>query len=259
MNNKKQNPNIVERIATSIKNIFNEVDFLKNFLVPIHPSGYPFIIIFFVTALILGSFSDFLGWLLIILTLWCIYFFRDPKRIIPNKLNSVVAPADGKILPITQSIPPKESGIKVKMQKISIFMNVFDVHVNRIPISGKIKNLKYVPGLFFNASLDKASKDNERMIINIELENGIEIVMVQIAGLVARRIKCDLDENQKVVTGEKFGIIRFGSRLDLYLPLNLELNVLDGQTSIGGETVICSLKEVVSSIQMKKKNKDVIK
>ncbi|MAH78432.1 MAG: phosphatidylserine decarboxylase family protein [Rickettsiales bacterium] len=220
----------------------NDVEFLKSFLVPIHSAGFPFIIIFALVSLILGSISDFLGWLGIFLTAWCVYFFRDPIRVVPNIKDSIISPADGKVLPIIEVQPPEEIGIKEKMKKISIFMNVFNVHVNRVPIGGKIKKLSYEPGAFFNASLDKASKLNERMSIKLEVEKGIEIVFVQIAGLIARRIKCELDENQIVKSGEKFGLIRFGSRLDIYLPLDSNINILEGQTVIAGETIIANLK-----------------
>ena len=144
------------------------------------------------------------------------------------------------ILEIIYEFPPEDATKKEKMKKISIFMNVFNVHVNRIPFGGKIDSLKYYPGAFFNASLDKASKENERMVIKIKLDNGLIIYVVQIAGLIARRIKCDLEEGKIVKAGEKFGIIRFGSRVDVYLPMNFTLNVLEGQTIIGGETVLAN-------------------
>ena len=234
----KDKDDFFQSLIKKLKNNFNELESLKSFLVPIHSAGYPFIIIFVLISLILGGLSDTLGWLGIILTIWCIYFFRDPIRFTPNKKNLIISPADGLILPLKVDIPPVESGLTGKMKKISIFMNVFNVHVNRIPFGGKVTKLAYEPGAFFNASLDKASKDNERMTVKIEIEKGIEIVVVQIAGLIARRIKCDLSESQIVKTGDKYGIIRFGSRVDVYLPLSYEINVLEGQTMIGGETVL---------------------
>mgnify|MGYP001407296220 CR=1 FL=1 len=234
MNDNSFLTSLIERIT----NFFKESNFLKDIIVPIHSAGYPFIIIFFILALIIGSFSDFLGMVGLILTAWCVYFFRDPERVHPSKKKLIISPADGKILPLNIESPPKETNLKEKMKKISIFMNVFNVHVNRIPFDGKISLLHYEPGSFFNASLDKASKNNERMTVVIEIEGGLKIVLVQIAGLIARRIKCDLKKDQSVKAGEKFGIIRFGSRVDVYLPQSLTINVLEGQTSIGGETVI---------------------
>ena len=240
----KDKNDFFQSVIKKIKDNFNEVESLKSFLVPIQSAGYPFIIIFALISLILGGFSDTLGWLGLVLTIWCVYFFRDPIRFTPNEKNLIISPADGLVLPIKDDTPPAESGLKEKMKKISIFMNVFNVHVNRIPFGGKVTKLAYEPGAFFNASFDKASKDNERMTVKIEIVNGIEIVVVQIAGLIARRIKCDLSENQTVKTGEKYGIIRFGSRVDVYLPLSYKINVLEGQTMIGGETVLAeSLKK----------------
>ena len=251
----KDKNDFFESLIKKIKVSFNEVESLKKFFVPIHSAGYPFILIFAFISLILGGFSDTLGWLGMILTIWCVYFFRDPIRVIPNEKNLIISPADGLVLPLKVDIPPSESGLKEKMKKVSIFMNVFNVHVNRIPYDGKVTKLAYEPGAFFNASLDKASKDNERMIVKIEIEKGIEIVIVQIAGLIARRIKCDLSEDQNVKTGEKFGIIRFGSRVDVYLPLSYKLNILEGQTMIGGETVLANLqKKSVKKVITKKKS-----
>ena len=237
MKNKKD---FFDSFGTKLKNGLDELESLKTLLVPIHSSGYPFIIIFGILALIIGSFSDFLGWIGIILTFWCIYFFRDPNRVTPDKQGLIISPADGKILPIINEFPPDEKDKKEKMKRISIFMNIFNVHVNRIPYSGKILSMRYYPGAFFNASLDKSSKENERMVLKIRLENGLIIYVVQIAGLIARRIKCDLTEGQMVKSGEKFGIIRFGSRVDVYLPMNFSLNVLEGQTIIGGETILAT-------------------
>ena len=231
---------------------FKESNFFKDIVIPINPAGYPFIVIFFVVSLLIGSLSDFLGWVGFFLTAWCVYFFRDPLRVMPNNPNSIISPADGKILPVNLELPPKETKLKEKMKKISIFMNIFNVHVNRVPVNGKVSLLHYEPGTFFNASMDKASKHNERMTVVIETEEGQKIVVVQIAGLIARRIKCDLKINQLVKAGDKYGIIRFGSRVDIYLPENLNVNVLHGQTSIGGETVI-------SEIDMEKNTKKISK
>ena len=228
--------------------LFRETDFFNNISFSINKAGYPFIGIFFIITLLLFSLSDFLGWIAFLLSLWCVYFFRDPERFTPIESNLVISPADGKVLNISDSNSPDILGDtkKLKYKKISIFMNIFNVHVNRIPLSGKIIWLKYVPGTFFNASLDKASEKNERMIIKIDIGKNKYIYVVQIAGLIARRIKCDLNENQKVTTGERFGIIRFGSRVDLYLPPEIKINVIEGQTTIGGETIIADLKKIPS-------------
>ncbi len=224
-----------------------EIDTIKTYIPPIHKAGYPFIVLFIIGTILLSLFSDFLGWVGIISTIWCVYFFRDPERIIPEKENVLVSPADGKVLSISNELVPENlSELKdKKMKKISIFMNVFNVHVNRVPISGKVVWLKYIPGAFFNASLDKSSKDNERMISKIEIKNDIFIYVVQIAGLIARRIKCDLEENQNVKIGERFGIIRFGSRVDLYVPENFTTNLLENQTTIGGETIVAEFQDSI--------------
>ena len=236
-----------------IKNFFDN-DFIKDLMFPIHKTGYPFIIIFLVSSLILGSISDFLGWIGIILTLWCVYFFRDPDRITPKEKHLIISPADGKIIKIEDAEIPSEFKEKKTMKKISIFMNVFNVHVNRVPAYGKIKNLQYSPGAFFNASFDKSSKENERMSIKLKTLDNKEIYFVQIAGLIARRIKCDLNLDQEVKSGEKFGIIRFGSRMDIYFNKDINLNVLEGQTVVGGETVLAdfSRKSKSSIVEQKK-------
>ena len=222
---------------------FNKTSFVVN------KAGYPFIGIFIFVTLVLFSFSDFLGWVGFILSIWCVYFFRDPERVTPTDKNIFISPADGRILKILETEGPDIlSDNKSQMfRKVSIFMNVFNVHVNRIPISGKIVWLKYVPGTFFNASLDKASENNERMIIKIEVSKNNYVYVVQIAGLIARRIKCDLNENQNVNVGERFGIIRFGSRVDLYIPLNSIVKVMEGQTVIAGETIVAQMKSILNS------------
>ena len=229
-----------EKKQSNLKNILNQLEDLRSFLPPINTAGYPFIILFALVALILSLLSDFLGWIGFILTLWCVYFFRDPERVIPEKKNILISPADGKVLFAGPSKSPENlSDHKQQdLNKISIFMNVFNVHVNRIPISGKVIWLKYVPGTFLNASLDKSSEDNERMIVKIEVSKGVFIYVVQIAGLIARRIKCDLTENESVTIGQRYGIIRFGSRVDVYFPKNFNILVNKGQTSISGETIL---------------------
>ena len=229
-----------EKKPFSFKNIVNQLEDLKNFFPPINTAGYPFIILFALFALILSLISDFLGWIGVILTLWCVYFFRDPERVIPKKKNIIISPADGKILFAGPSKAPENlsDNKQQDLNKVSIFMNVFNVHVNRIPISGKVIWLKYVPGTFLNASLDKTSEDNERMIVKIEVSKGIFIYVVQIAGLIARRIKCDLTENESVTIGQRYGLIRFGSRVDVYFPKDFNILVNKGQTSISGETIL---------------------
>ena len=229
-----------EKKQSNLKNILNQLEDLKSFLPRINTAGYPLIILFALIALILSLLSDFLGWIGFILTLWCVYFFRDPERVLPERKNILISPADGKVLFAGSSKSPENlsDNKQQDLNKVSIFMNVFNVHVNRIPISGKVIWLKYVPGTFLNASLDKSSEDNERMIVKIEVSKGVFIYVVQIAGLIARRIKCDLTENESVTMGQRYGLIRFGSRVDVYFPKNFNILVNKGQTSISGETIL---------------------
>tara|TARA_Y100001935_G_scaffold159139_1_gene130926 strand:- start:210 stop:932 length:723 start_codon:yes stop_codon:yes gene_type:complete len=229
-----------EKKQSSFESIINQLENLKDFLPPINSAGYPFIVLFAVVAFILSLISDFLGWIGFILTLWCVYFFRDPERVTPKKTNVLISPADGKIVFSGLSKSPENlsDSKQLDLNKVSIFMNVFDVHINRIPISGKVIWLKYVPGTFLNASLDKSSENNERMIVKVEVSKGVFIYVVQIAGLIARRIKCDLTENESVTMGQRYGLIRFGSRVDVYFPKNFNILVNEGQTSISGETII---------------------
>ena len=232
--------NINEKKQSSFESIISQLEELKNFLPPINSAGYPFIILFALVAFILSLISDFLGWIGFILTLWCVYFFRDPERVTPKKTNVLISPADGKIVFSGLSKSPENlsDNKQLDLNRVSIFMNVFDVHINRIPISGKVIWLKYVPGTFLNASLDKSSENNERMIVKVEISKGVFIYVVQIAGLIARRIKCDLTENESVTMGQRYGLIRFGSRVDVYFPKNFNILVNEGQTSISGETII---------------------
>ena len=229
-----------EKKQSSFESLISQLEDLKNFLPPINSAGYPFIILFALVAFILSLISDFLGWIGFILTLWCVYFFRDPERVTPKKTNVLISPADGKIVFSGLSKSPENlsDNKQLDLNKVSIFMNVFDVHVNRIPISGKVIWLKYVPGTFLNASLDKSSENNERMIVKVEVSKGVFIYVVQIAGLIARRIKCDLTENESVTMGQRYGLIRFGSRVDVYFPKSFNILVSKGQTSISGETII---------------------
>lgn len=206
----------------------------------IHNEGWIYIsissIITFLTFLLFPTFQ-ILGFFLLIVTFLIIYFFRDPVRVIPNE-DVIISPADGEIVFIGESNLPKECKIEGKFYKISIFLDVFNVHVNRNPISGIIKNIIYIPGKFFRANVDKSSDENERNIIVIKNENEETIVLSQIAGLIARRIVCNLKINQNIIKGDRFGIIKFGSRVDLYLPKSYNFMVSVGQTVVGGETII---------------------
>ena len=215
---------------------------IERVLVPIHKAGWPFIAGFAVASLLLGLLAEELFWLGALATAWCVYFFRDPPRHTPARAGLVVSPADGVVEMIAQAAPPAELDMgSEERTRVSIFLNVFDVHINRIPIGGRIARIAYTPGKFLNASLDKASEENERNALRIDLEEGTSVAVVQIAGLVARRILCDATENSHVQTGERFGLIRFGSRTDIYLPAGVEPQVALGQRMIGGETVVADL------------------
>lgn len=212
------------------------------FLVPIHRAGWPFVAIFFVVAVILGFLWSPLFWLGLLATGWCAYFFRDPPRHTPVREGLIVSPADGRVQWVGMARPPAELGLgSGEYMRISVFLNVFDVHINRIPVGGRITALEYHPGKFLNASLDKASEENERQSVLIELPDGREVGVVQIAGLVARRIICHLNMSQAVRTGERFGLIRFGSRTDIFLPEGVAPLVSVGQRAVGGETVFADL------------------
>jgi phosphatidylserine decarboxylase len=212
---------------------------LRQVLAPIHPDGWRFIAIFAVVTALLFWLARPLGWLGTVLTLWCIYFFRDPWRVTPLRAGLVVAPADGRVVSVAPAPPPAELGLgEAPMLRIGIFLNLLDVHVNRVPMSGRVAKLAYHAGKFLNASLDKASAENERMAIRLASSEGADIAVVQIAGLLARRIVCTLGEGQEVVAGQRFGLIRFGSRTDVYLPAGWAPLAIVGQRVIGGETVI---------------------
>ena len=215
------------------------MDAITSLLVPIHREGTRFIIAFAIATLSLFLIWAPLGWLGVLLTAWCVYFFRDPDRLTPQRAGLVIAPADGVVNMITEAAPPAELGLgETPRPRISIFMNVFNCHVNRIPIAGRVTRTAYRPGKFLNADLDKASDENERAAIAIETEDGKTFVAVQIAGLVARRIVSDAVEGQSYETGERYGIIRFGSRVDVYLEPGMSPLVSVGQTAIAGETVL---------------------
>ncbi len=204
----------------------------------IHQEGYKFIVIAVLVTIFLYFFSGFLGLISLLLTVWVYYFFRDPERISINDENYLVSPADGLVLDVSEINGPKELGLEKKnFKKISIFMNVFDCHVNRSPCAGKISEILYKPGKFFNASLDKASEDNERNYYKITNKNGEDIIVVQIAGLIARRIVSESVENQEIEQGSRIGMIRFGSRVDLYFE-NYNSLVKINQKTIAGETLL---------------------
>jgi phosphatidylserine decarboxylase len=212
---------------------------------PIHREGYRFIGIFAAVTAVLFLIAAPLGWIGVGLTVWCYYFFRDPDRTTPVREGLVVSPADGVVQMIETAVPPAELGLgAVPLTRISVFMNVFNCHVNRAPIAGKVETIAYRPGKFFNASLDKASVDNERNGLTIRMEDGRQIGVVQIAGLVARRIVCEVNEGVPLMTGQRFGMIRFGSRLDVYLPAGVEPQVAVGMSTVAGETVIADLASV---------------
>ena len=204
----------------------------------IHAEGYKFLVIAAVITIVLYSFSDFLGLIGFVLTIWVYYFFRDPDRVIIEDDNYLVSPADGEIIKVEEVDGPKELGLEnKKFNKISIFMNVFDCHVNRTPCGGKIEEILYKPGKFLNASLDKASEDNERNYFKIKDSQNNDIIVVQIAGLVARRIVCESNKDQELKQGDRIGMIRFGSRADVYYE-NYEPLVKVGQRAISGETLL---------------------
>lgn len=215
---------------------------LDTVLVPIAREGRPFIAAFAVVTLLLGLLAD---WLLVpgvVLTAWCVYFFRDPHRVTPTRDGLVISPADGRVVSIASVPWPKELAMgEGEATRVGIFMNVFDVHVNRIPVDGRITKLAYVPGAFVNASFDKASEQNERQCVAMETGDGRPLAFVQIAGLVARRIVCHLTEGQPVLAGERMGMIRFGSRVDVYLPAGVAPLVVEGQRCVAAETVLADL------------------
>lgn len=213
-----------------------------------HPAGWPFMGIFALLTLVLSLISGKLAMIGIILTAWCFYFFRDPERVTPSRTGLVVSPADGRVVAVQDVVPDADLGAlgDAPRTRISIFLNVFDVHVNRIPSDGVVKETRYRHGAFVNASLDKASVDNERMAVVLELNGehpfrGQTMGVVQIAGLIARRIICDAKQGASYKSGERYGIIRFGSRADIYLPVGVKPLVCVGQYMIGGETVLADM------------------
>jgi phosphatidylserine decarboxylase len=215
---------------------------IRSQMAPINPEGYPFIGVFALVSLVLFWLWTPLGWIGTVLTLWCVYFFRDPPRVTPVRDGLVVSPADGRVSLVQLALPPPELGLgNAPLPRVSIFMSVFDCHVNRSPIAGRVERIVYHKGKFLNADLDKASEDNERNALVIATPTE-RIAVVQIAGLVARRILCFVREGNMLAPGERFGLIRFGSRLDVYLPAGTAPLVAVGQTAVAGETVLADLR-----------------
>ena len=225
---------------------------MKRYAIPnIHPAGWPFIGAFAVVTVLLALIAKPLGWIGLIATAWCVYFFRDPERTTPEGNDLVISPADGVVQAVGRAVPPKElaeeltkelGGDGTPTTRGSIFLDVLDVHVNRQTRGGVVTQVSYRPGKFFNAALDKASEFNERTAISMRTKSGHDLAFVQIAGLVARRIVCNLKADQEVFAGERFGIIRFGSRVDVYLPDSFRVLAREGQRMIGGESLIAQLR-----------------
>lgn len=218
--------------------ILDEVyKFFQKVIKNTHEEGYVYIFSAAIIAFFGFFISSVLGFVLLIIAAWCIYFFRDPVRFVNFDENVICSPADGKIVDISRRFPPIETGLNEEMNKISIFLDIFDVHVNRSPVSGTVEKIVYHKGKFFNAGADKASDENERNTIIMDSIHG-KVAFVQIAGFLARRIVCNASYGQHLNAGEKYGIIKFGSRVDLYLPLPLKIKIQLGQTMIGGETIV---------------------
>jgi phosphatidylserine decarboxylase len=217
-------------------------DDIRHVFAPPHPAGRPFIMAGLIGLLLGFALGAWLIWLGLIFTLFCLYFFRDPERVPPTRPGAIVAPADGRTVFIGLTAPPPELGLGSEPRwRVSIFLSVLNVHVNRVPANGVVTRIAYRHGAFVTASLDKASTSNERNALAIRLSTGQEIAVVQIAGLIARRILCSVRESDPVQIGDRFGIIRFGSRTDLYLPNGLPPLVAEGQTMIGGETLVAEM------------------
>lgn len=227
----------------SIRPFGETIASLDAVLAPINRAGWPFIAGFAAATVVLWWLATPLGLLGVVLTLWCTYFFRDPSRVTPSRQGLIISPADGVVQAITAAPPPPELDMgDAACTRVSVFMNVFDVHVNRIPVDGVVTRTAYHPGKFFNASLDKASEHNERQGVVVTTADGVQVAFVQIAGLIARRIKCVVNEGQAVRAGERYGLIRFGSRVDVYLPDGVAPLAVVGQRAIAGETVIADLR-----------------
>jgi phosphatidylserine decarboxylase len=219
------------------------INSIRSQLSPIHPEGYPFIGIFALVAIVFLWLWPPLGWICVIATAWCAYFFRDPPRVTPVRDGVLVAPADGMVSRVTDTVPPNELDLGMRpLTRISIFMSVFNCHVNRAPLTGRIERIVYRKGAFVSANLDKASDSNERNMFVIAAANGVRIGVIQIAGLVARRIVPFVHEGDQVATGQRIGMIRFGSRVDVFLPEGVRSLVAEGQTALAGETILADLR-----------------
>ncbi len=220
----------------------NFMKLIQEAVPPIHKEGHSFIFIFAMASVLLWALYEPFGFLGLVATIWCVYFFRDPERVVPTGKGLIISPADGFIQKIEKVSPPEELGLgDEEVTRISVFLNIFNVHVQRIPVEGEVVGLNYRPGKFLSANLDKASSENERQSVVIETKDGQKVVVVQIAGLIARRIVCYLEDKQQIKTGERYGLIRFGSRVDVYLPKGVNPLVLAGQTAIAGETIFADL------------------
>ena len=218
------------------------MNMLRTFIKPMHPEGRRFVAAFGFATAVLFALWEPLGWIGLGLTVWCYYFFRDPVRVTPLREGLVISPADGVVSLIEPAAPPAELGLgPAPLMRVSVFMSVFDCHVNRAPVPGRVAKVAYRPGRLLNASLDKASEHNERMSLAVTLADGRQVAFVQIAGLVARRIVCFVTEGRQLAAGERFGLIRFGSRVDVYLPEGTAPLVAVGQRMIAGETVLADL------------------
>jgi phosphatidylserine decarboxylase len=216
---------------------------IRSQLAPVHPEGYPFVGVAALVSLILLWMWPALGWLAVFATVWCAYFFRDPKRVTPVREGIVVAPADGRVSQVANVVPPQDLALGERaLPRISIFMSVFDCHVNRSPVAGRVERIVYRAGKFLSADLDKASEDNERNAFVIATGTGQRFGVIQIAGLVARRIVPFVREGEAIAAGERIGMIRFGSRVDVYLPEGARPLVAEGQTAIAGETVLADFQ-----------------
>jgi len=228
-------------------------DFANKYIHPIHKDGYVFIICFAIGALLLNAISGFLGTIGFILTAWCVYFFRNPVRYVPQDRNLVVSPADGMVVDICSARPPAELDLSLDKEfvRVSIYLSIFDVHIQRAPVAGVIDRIEYNPGKFISAAEEKASDDNERNSLLIKTDNGRLIPVVQIAGYISRRILCWVKEGKILAPGERFGLIRFGSRVDLYLPEGITPKVAVGQRMIGGETIIADFNNHNEPVEVK--------
>jgi phosphatidylserine decarboxylase len=219
------------------------INSIRSQLSPIHPEGYPFIGVFALIAIVCLWLWPPLGWIAVIATAWCAYFFRDPPRVTPVRDGILVAPADGMVSRVADAVPPAELDLGVRpLPRISIFMSVFNCHVNRSPLAGRVERIVYRKGAFVSADLDKASDSNERNMFVITAMNGVRIGVIQIAGLVARRIVPFVHEGDQVAPGQRIGMIRFGSRVDVYLPEGVHPLVAEGQTALAGETILADLR-----------------